>query len=31
MGFDVTFREFEGRHEMPPDIVADGLKWVAAV
>ena len=30
MGFDVTFREFEGRHEMPPDIAADGLKWVAA-
>ena len=31
MGFDVTFREFEGRHEMPPDIAADGLRWVAAV
>jgi phospholipase/carboxylesterase len=30
MGFDVTFREFEGRHEMPPDIAADGLTWVAA-
>ena len=30
MGFDVTFREFEGRHEMPPDIAADGLRWVAA-
>ena len=31
MGFDVTFREFEGRHEMPPDIAADGLKWIAAL
>ena len=31
MGLDVTFREFEGRHEMPPDIAADGLRWVAAV
>ena len=30
MGLDVTFREFEGRHEMPADIMADGLKWIAA-
>ena len=31
MGLDVTFREFEGRHELPPDIAADGLRWVAAL
>jgi phospholipase/carboxylesterase len=30
LGYDVTFREFEGRHEMPPDIATDGLKWIAA-
>ena len=30
LGYDVTFREFEGRHEMPPDIANDGLKWIAA-
>jgi phospholipase/carboxylesterase len=30
MGFDVTFREFDGRHEMPPDVAADGLQWIAA-
>jgi len=27
-GYDVTFREFEGRHELPPDIAADGLRWM---
>ena len=31
MGYDVTFREFEGRHDVPPDIAADGLKWIAAL
>jgi phospholipase/carboxylesterase len=30
MGYDVTFREFEGRHELPPDIVAEGLRWMTA-
>jgi phospholipase/carboxylesterase len=28
MGYDVTFREFEGRHELPPDIASDALKWM---
>jgi phospholipase/carboxylesterase len=31
LGYDVTFREFEGRHEMPADIAAEGLKWIAAL
>ena len=31
MGYDVTFREFEGRHEMPPDVASEGLRWIAAV
>jgi phospholipase/carboxylesterase len=30
MGLDVTFREFEGRHEMPADVAAEGLRWIAA-
>jgi phospholipase/carboxylesterase len=30
MGHDVTFREFEGRHEMPAEIVRDGLRWMSA-
>ena len=30
-GYDVTFREFEGRHEVPPDIAREGLRWVAAL
>lgn len=30
MGYDVTFREFEGRHEVPPGIATDGLQWIAA-
>jgi phospholipase/carboxylesterase len=29
LGYDVTFREFEGRHEMPADIAGDALKWIA--
>jgi len=27
-GYDVTFREFEGRHEIPPAIAREGLAWV---
>jgi predicted esterase len=29
-GYDVTFREFDGGHEVPPDIARDGMQWVAA-
>ena len=28
-GYDVTFREFDGGHEIPADIARDGMKWVA--
>jgi len=28
MGYDVTFREFEGRHELPADIAIEALKWI---
>ena len=27
-GYDVTFREFEGDHEIPADIAREGLSWV---
>jgi phospholipase/carboxylesterase len=27
-GYDVTFREFDGRHEVPPAIAAEGMRWV---
>lgn len=30
LGYQVTFREFDGRHEMPPDVAAEGLQWIAA-
>ena len=30
MGYDVTFREFEGRHEMPSPVLSDALRWIAA-
>jgi phospholipase/carboxylesterase len=30
LGHDVTFREFEGRHEVPAIIADEGLQWVAA-
>jgi predicted esterase len=28
-GYDVTFREFDGGHEMPTDVVRDAMRWVA--
>jgi len=28
-GYDVTFREFDGGHQVPPDIAADALRWMA--
>lgn len=29
-GHDVTFREFAGRHEVPPAIATEAFKWIAA-
>ncbi|MGE3178440.1 MAG: alpha/beta hydrolase, partial [Vicinamibacterales bacterium] len=29
-GYDVTFREFEGRHEVPPDVATEGFRWMLA-
>ena len=29
-GYDVTFREFQGRHEIPGAVMREGLKWLAA-
>jgi len=30
MGYEVTFREFDGRHELPPDIASEAMRWTAA-
>lgn len=27
-GYNVTYREFDGPHRMPPDIIAQAVKWV---
>ena len=27
-GYPVTFREFDGRHQIPPDIAREGLQWL---
>jgi predicted esterase len=27
-GYDVTFREFDGRHEIPKDVMLEGLRWI---
>ena len=27
-GYEVTFREFEGGHQVPPDIARDAMQWV---
>jgi phospholipase/carboxylesterase len=29
-GYEVTFREFEGGHEVPPGIAREGMRWVAS-
>jgi predicted esterase len=29
-GHDVTFREFDGGHQIPPDIAREAMRWVAA-
>lgn len=28
-GYPVTFREFEGKHEVPPDIARQAMQWIA--
>lgn len=28
-GYDVTFRQFDGGHEMPPNIATAGMRWAA--
>lgn len=28
--YEVTYREFEGRHELPADILAEALQWMTA-
>lgn len=28
-GYEVTFREFDGGHEIPADVMREGLRWVA--
>jgi phospholipase/carboxylesterase len=29
-GYDVTYRQFDGDHEIPDDVMREGLRWVAA-
>jgi len=29
-GYDVTFRPFDGGHQIPPNIALAGMKWAAA-
>ena len=30
-GYDVTFREFDGGHEVPPRIANEAMQWLAAI
>jgi predicted esterase len=29
-GYEVTMREFDGRHAFPPDVAADAMRWLKA-
>ena len=29
-GYEVTFREFDGDHEIPADVMREGLRWVSS-
>ena len=29
-GYDVTFNEFDGRHEVPPDVATEAMNWIIA-
>jgi len=29
LGYDVTYREYEGRHGVPPEVVREGFEWFA--
>jgi phospholipase/carboxylesterase len=29
IGYDVTYREFDGRHEMPPAVLSEAFRWAA--
>ena len=29
LGYDVTYREYEGRHGVPPEVVREGFDWFA--
>jgi len=29
LGYDVTYREYEGRHGVPPEVVREGFNWFA--
>lgn len=31
MGYDVTFKEFDGRHELPPEIAIAALTWMLSL
>jgi phospholipase/carboxylesterase len=28
LGYDVTYREYDGRHGVPPEVVAEGFEWL---
>jgi len=30
LGYDVTYREYDGRHTLPPDILRAVIEWIAA-
>lgn len=30
MGYDVTLREFDGRHELPPEVAGEAARWMLA-
>ena len=29
LGYDVTYREYEGRHQLPPAVAQEAMEWFA--
>ena len=29
LGYEVTYREYQGRHQLPPEILREAIEWMS--